>query len=70
MVTLKKKNGNKYLVLNNVNENKEVSKKYEEVWDAAKKETETINGVKKIEYGKDFKKISSSIMMICQWIKL
>ena len=48
------KNGNKYLVLDNVDENKEVSKKYEEVWEGVKKETETINGRKKVEYGKDF----------------
>ena len=45
---------NKYLVLNNVDENKEVSKKYEEVWEGVKKEIETINGGEKIEYGKDF----------------
>ena len=51
------KSGNKYLVLDDVNENKEVSKKYEEVWDGIKKEIETINGRKKIEYEKDFKKI-------------
>ena len=31
-VTLKKKNGNKYLVLDDVDENKEASKKYKEVW--------------------------------------
>ena len=48
------KNGNKYLVLDDVNENKEVSKKYEEVWEGVKKEIETINGGKKVEYGKDF----------------
>ena len=48
------KNGNKYLVLDAVDENKEVLKKYEEVWDGIKKEIETINGGKKIEYGKDF----------------
>ena len=51
------KNGNKYLVLDDVNENKEVSKKYEEVWEGVKKEIETINGGKKIEYEKDLKKI-------------
>ena len=45
------KNGDKYLVLD---ENKEVLKKYEEVWEGIKKEIETINGGKKIEYGKDF----------------
>ena len=27
------KNGNKYLVLDDVNENQQVSQKYEEVWD-------------------------------------
>ena len=48
------KNGNKYLVLDDVNENKEVSKKYEEVWEGVKKEIETINGGKKVEYEKDF----------------
>ena len=48
------KSGNKYLVLDDVNENKEVSKKYEEVWEGVKKEIETINGGKKIKYGKDF----------------
>ena len=51
------KNENKYLVLDDVDENKEVSKKYEEVWEGVKKEIETINGGKKIEYGKDLKKI-------------
>ena len=42
------KSGNKYLVLDNVNENKEVSKNYEEVWEGVKKEIETINGGEKI----------------------
>ena len=50
-------NGCKYLILDKVNENKEVSKKHEEVCDGIKKETETINGGKEIEYGKKFKKI-------------
>ena len=36
------KNENKYLVLDDVDENKEVSKKYEEVWEGVKKEIETI----------------------------
>ena len=51
------KNGNKYLVLDDVDENKEVSKKYEEVWEGIKKEIKTINGDKKIESGKDYMKI-------------
>ena len=40
----KGKNENKYLVLN----------KYEDVWEGIKKEIETINSYKKIEYGKHF----------------
>ena len=48
------KSGNKYLVLDDIDENKEVSKKYKEVWKDVKKEIETINGGIKIEYGKDF----------------
>ena len=51
------KNEGKHLVLDDANENKEVSKKYEEVWEGIKKEIETINSGKKIEYGKDYMKI-------------
>ena len=50
------KSENKYLVLDDVNETKEISQKHEEVWEGVKKEIETINGGKKIEYGKDFLK--------------
>ena len=42
-----KKNEIKYLVLDDVDENKQVSKKYKEVWEGVKKEIETINGHKK-----------------------
>ena len=48
------KNENKYLALDDVDENKEVSKKYEEAWEGVKKEIETINGGERVEYGKDF----------------
>ena len=51
------KNGNKYLVLDDVDKNKEVSKKYKQVWEGVKKEIETIIGDEKIEYGKDYMKI-------------
>ena len=54
LVTSKKKNENKYLVLDDLEKNEEVLKKYEEVWEGFKKEIETINGGEKIEYGKDF----------------
>ena len=43
------KNENKYLVLNDADEN-EVSEKYEEVWEGVRKEIETINGGEKDEY--------------------
>ena len=59
------KNENKYLVLDDVDENKEVSKKYEEVWEGVKKEIETINSGKKMNMGKIFKKLGLNLMMIC-----
>ena len=43
-----KKNENKYLVLDDIDKNKEVLKKNEEVWEGIKKEIETINGGEKI----------------------
>ena len=46
------KNENKYLVLDDVNENKEISKKYEEAWEGIKKEIKTINGGEKLNMGK------------------
>ena len=49
-----KQDGNKYLVLDNIDENKEVSRKYKEVQDGIEKKIETSNSGKKIEYGKDF----------------
>ena len=42
------KNENEYLVLDDVDENREVSKKYEDVWEGVKKEFETMNGGEKI----------------------
>ena len=46
------KNENKYLVLDDVDENEEVLKKYVGVWDGIEKEIETINGGKKLNMGK------------------
>ena len=54
---LEKESGKGYLVLDDIDQNKEVSKKYEEVWDGIKKEIERIKGGKKIKYEKDLKKI-------------
>ena len=59
------KNETKYLVIDDLDENKEVLKKYEEVWEGIKKEIETINGGEKNEYGKDFKKLGWCLMIIC-----
>ena len=59
------KSWNKYLVLDDVNENKEVSKKYEEVWEGVKKEIETINGGEKLNMRKITWKLGLNLMMIC-----
>ena len=54
---IEENNGNKYLVFDSTDENKEVLKKYTELWDGIKNEIKTINGSKIGEYGKDFMKI-------------
>ena len=67
------KNENKYLVLDDVNENKDVSKKYEELWEGVKKEIETINGSEKNAYGKNYMKIrfkSNDDLLLNKPIKL
>ena len=48
------KSGNKYLFLDDVDENK-VSKKYKKVSEGVKKDIETINGGEKLNMGKIFK---------------
>ena len=58
------KNENKYLVLDDADENKDVFKKYEEVWEGIKKEIETIVA-KKLSMGKIFKKLGWNLTMIC-----
>ena len=50
---------NKYLVLDNMDENKEEEiwrRNMKKFWEVLKKETETVNGGKRIEYRKDFLK--------------
>ena len=55
---IEEKNGNKYLIFDDsVNENKEVLKKYTDVWDGIKYKIKTINGGKENDYGKDYMKI-------------
>ena len=49
----KKKKGNKYLIFDNsVDENKEVLKKYTDLWNGIKYEIKTIHGGKENDYGK------------------
>ena len=45
------------MILASTGKNKEVLKKYTELWHENKNQIETINGGKPIEYGRDFMKI-------------
>ena len=51
------KNGNEYLIFDSADKNKEVSKKYANVWDGIKNKIKAINGDKENHYGKDYTKI-------------
>ena len=54
---IEEKNENKYLIFDSVDENKEVLKKYADVWDGIKNKIKAINGGKENDYGKDYMKI-------------
>ena len=54
---IEEKNGNKYLIFNSADENKEVLKKYASVWDVIKNKIKAINGDKENGYGKDYMEI-------------
>ena len=54
---IEEKKGNKYLFFDSVDENKEVLKKYADVWDGIKNKIKAINGGEKNDYGKDYMKI-------------
>ena len=54
---IEEKNGNKYLIFDSVDENKEVLKKYADVWDGIKNKIKAINGGKENNYEKDYMKI-------------
>ena len=53
---IEEKNGNKYLIFDSVDENKEVLKKNEEVWNRIKNKIKAING-DECNYGEDYIKI-------------
>ena len=59
------KNGNNFLALDDVNENKEVLKKYEEVWESIKKKLKPLMVAQKVDMEKIFKKLGLILMMIC-----
>ena len=52
----KKKNGNEYLIFDSIDENKELLKKYNDVWGGIKHKIEAV-GSRKYDYEKDFMKI-------------
>ena len=54
---IEERNGNKYLIFNSVDENKEVLKKYAVVWDGIKNKIKVTNFGKENNYGKDYVKI-------------
>ena len=54
---IEEKNGNKYLIFDSVDENKEVLKKYADVWDGIKNKIKAINGGEENDCGKGYMKI-------------
>ena len=65
---IEEKNGSKYLVFDSTDENKEVLKKYTELWNGIKNEIETINGSKKVNIVKISWKLNFIQMIICHQI--
>ena len=54
---IEEKGINKYLIFDYTDENKELLKKYNDVWNATKNEIKTINSGKENDYEKDYMKI-------------
>ena len=54
---IEEKDANKYLIFNSADENKEILKKYNEVFDGIRDEIIAINGGKEVDYEKDYIKI-------------
>ena len=54
---IEEKKGNKYLFFDSVDENKEVLKKYADVWDGIKNKIKAINEGEENDCGKDYMKI-------------
>ena len=56
---LKKKNGDKYLIFDSADENKEILKKYPDVWNGIKNKIKEVNG-SKCDHEEDYMKIKFS----------
>ena len=54
---IEEKGVNKYFIFDSRDENKELLKKYNDVWNGIKNEIKTINGSKENHYEKDYMKI-------------
>ena len=67
IVHFKEKNENKYLVLDDVDENKKVSKNMKKFVKVLKKRLKV---AKTLNMGKIFKKLGLNLMMICHLINL
>ena len=59
------KNETKYLVLDEIDEKKEVLNKYKEVWEGIKMKLKPLIVAKKLNMEKIKKKIDLSLVMIC-----
>ena len=55
--SVEEKEVNKYFIFDVTDENEELLKKYNDVWNGIKNEIKTINGVKENHYEKDYMKI-------------
>ena len=70
LVTLKKKNGSKYLVLDDGDENKEASQNMKKFGTELKKKLKQLMVLKTWIWERFKKKLGLNLMMICQWINL
>ena len=61
--SIEEKNRNKYLVLEDIYENKEVLEKYEEVWEDIKKKLKLLMVVKILNMGKNLKNLNLILMI-------
>ena len=68
LVTLEKKNENKYLVLDMLMKTKKFQRNMKKFGKVLKMKLEQLMVAKKLNMGKVLKKLGSSLMMICQWI--